>query len=122
MRPTLALIIICLLAASLGTPPTLAGPLTENGTQPVLTYPLRKADQCTHCHADYDQTGLVAVVDVGFFLPCFGKATAVCVEADHTEPVTGPPGVTDIGVLLPLFGKAPGPSGTSAGTLACPNL
>jgi hypothetical protein len=42
------------LAGLLALPaPAVAGPLTANGTQPGLTYPLLKASACQSCHGDF---------------------------------------------------------------------
>jgi hypothetical protein len=69
------------------------------------------------CDADYDQDGRVSFSDFGDFTSAFGSFDLV---KDHSEPVTGPSGHSDFGVFSAAFGKAPGPSGTTAGTTACP--
>jgi hypothetical protein len=81
-------------------------------------------DDCgNRCDPDYDNSGMVAIADFGFFGPCFGNTSVACDEADHSEPVgPGGPGIADFGVFGPFFGKAPGPSGTSAGLPECPNI
>jgi dipeptidyl aminopeptidase/acylaminoacyl peptidase len=75
-------------------------------------------DDCGNvCDADYDQTGSTGFSDYGAFINAFGTFD---LDFDHTEPVTGPAGFGDVGAFNSLFGSAPGPSGTTSGTIACP--
>ncbi|MBW2493277.1 MAG: thrombospondin type 3 repeat-containing protein, partial [Deltaproteobacteria bacterium] len=70
------------------------------------------------CDADYDNDGSVGFGDFGFFTRCFGTTNELC---DHTEPVGGGvSGFSDFGFFTANFGLSPGPSGTTAGTTACP--
>ena len=78
------------------------------------------ADDCGNiCDADYDQSGAVGFGDFGYFTGnCFGKSNPLC---DHIEPVDGGVlGFADFGAFTSKFGSVPGPSGTTAGTTACP--
>jgi len=77
-------------------------------------------DDCGNvCDADYGQSGTVSIGDFGFYSRCFGTATPLC---QHTPPITDTTIVSigDFGFFAANFGKAPGPSGTTAGTTACP--
>ena len=75
-------------------------------------------DDCGNiCDADYTQDGIVGFPDFGLFTAAFGNSD---LNFDHTEPVTGPTGFPDFGIFTALFGPAPGPSGTTVGTTACP--
>ena len=70
------------------------------------------------CDADYGQSGRVSIADFGQFLQCFGTPNEVC---QHSEPVGGRlVGIGDFGFFVGNFGTVPGPSGTTAGTTACP--
>jgi hypothetical protein len=69
------------------------------------------------CDADYDNSGTVGFPDFGIFLQCIGANDSLC---DHTEPVDGVPGIPDFGFFGASFSTVPGPSGTTAGTIACP--
>ena len=78
------------------------------------------ADDCGNlCDADYDNDGVVGYSDLFEFGPAFGNAGDE--EKCHLEPI---PGCTvrlvDGFYLLTHFGFVPGPSGTTAGTTACP--
>ncbi len=78
-------------------------------------------DDCGNlCDADYNQTGIVDFGDFGFFTQCFGTANQLCM---HVEPILGIGRLVsfgDFGFLAVNFGRVPGPSGTTAGTTACP--
>jgi len=75
-------------------------------------------DACGNaCDADYDQDGMVTFADFAAFSAAFGSFE---LAKDHTEPVSGPVGSPDYGFFTSAFGKAPGPSGMTPGTLACP--
>jgi hypothetical protein len=69
------------------------------------------------CDCDYDQNGTCGFGDFGMFVLAFGR-TDLC--RDHTEPVDGRVGFGDFGFFVANFGVAPGPSGTTPGTVACP--
>ena len=80
-------------------------------------------DDCGNlCDADYDQSGLVDFGDFGAFTTCFGVASAACAEQEHVEPISAarPVDFGDFGYFTVGFGGSPGPSGTTAGTQACP--
>jgi len=76
-------------------------------------------DDCGNlCDADYDQSGVVGLGDYGLFGVAFGGSDSLYC---HTEP--NPPcsvGLDDFGFFGAAFGGAPGPSGTTPGTTACP--
>ncbi len=77
-------------------------------------------DDCGNfCDADYDGNGIVALADFGQFGIAFGTNDE---QKCHTgEPVAGCiVGLGDFGFFGQVFGLAPGPSGTTAGTTACP--
>jgi hypothetical protein len=80
------------------------------------------ADDCGNlCDADYDQDGRTGFSDFGLFATHFGQLDAELYQ--HTEPI-GPDQVVsfaDFGFFVTQFNVAvPGPSGTTAGTVACP--
>jgi len=77
------------------------------------------ADDCGNlCDADYDQTGTIAVSDFNEFRRRFGRVYPLC---KHVEPVVGANvAVLDFNFFRGAFGGIPGPSGTTAGTVACP--
>jgi hypothetical protein len=77
-------------------------------------------DDCGNlCDADYDNSGIVGHPDVFEFGPTFG--TLGNEEKCHLEPIPGCiVGLSDMGFLFAAFGSTPGPSGTTAGTTACP--
>jgi len=80
-------------------------------------------DDCGNlCDADYDQSGLVDFGDFGAFTTCFGVASAACEESEHVEPISPARAVDfgDFGYFTVGFNGAAGPSGTTAGTVACP--
>lgn len=77
-------------------------------------------DDCgNYCDADFDQDGVTGFLDFGQF----GQAFQTNDEEKCLQGVI--PGCTvgflDFGVFGQRFQTAPGPSGTSAGTVACPN-
>ena len=75
-------------------------------------------DDCGNlCDANYDQSGTVGFGDFGAFTSNFGTTNALY---NHTEPVTDAVGFGDFGFFTSNFGTSPGPSGTTAGTVACP--
>ncbi len=70
------------------------------------------------CDADYGQSGTVSIADFGRFALCFGTPDEIC---QHAEPIGGRlVGIGDFGFFAGNFGTVPGPSGTTAGTTACP--
>jgi hypothetical protein len=76
-------------------------------------------DDCGNlCDADYSQTGTPDFGDFGAFVANFGSTDE---EMCHAEPI---PGCTvdfgDFGFFVANFGVVPGPSGSTAGTTACP--
>jgi hypothetical protein len=81
------------------------------------------ADDCGNiCDADYDQSGLVDFGDFGAFGNVFGTTGNTLQQ--HAEPISavGPRVVdfSDFGVFGNIFNLAPGPSGTTGSTVACP--
>lgn len=76
-------------------------------------------DDCGNlCDANYDQGGLVGFGDFGAFTGSgFGTTNEVF---NHTEPTSDTVGFGDFGFFTSNFGTVPGPSGTTAGTTACP--
>ena len=81
-------------------------------------------DDCGNlCDADYTQTGIVSIGDFGFFLQCIGGIGGISCVCQHREPICVPGRVVsigDFGFFAQNFNTAPGPSGTTAGTTACP--
>jgi hypothetical protein len=77
------------------------------------------SDDCGNlCDADYDNNGIVGFPDFGQFVTAFGTGDT---EKCHVEPISGcTVGFPDFGFLVSSFGMAPGPSGTTSGTMACP--
>ncbi len=78
------------------------------------------ADDCGNlCDADYDEDGVVGYSDLFEFGPAFGHSGDE--EKCHAEPIPDcTVGLVDGFYLLTHFGFVPGPSGTTAGTTACP--
>jgi hypothetical protein len=76
-------------------------------------------DDCGNlCDADYDNSGVVGFADFGAFVAGFGGTNEVYC---HVEPISGcTVGFGDFGFMVSRFGSIPGPSGTTAGTTACP--
>jgi len=77
-------------------------------------------DDCGNlCDADYDNSGVVGHPDFFEFGVVFG--TTGNEEKCHTQPIPGCiADFPDSGFLFNAFGEIPGPSGTTAGTTACP--
>jgi hypothetical protein len=76
------------------------------------------ADDCGNvCDADYDNNGTVGFADFGAFAQNFGTTNQLY---NHTEPVHDLVGFGDFGIFAANFGAAPGPSGSTSGTTACP--
>ena len=78
------------------------------------------ADDCGNvCDADYGQSGIVGMGDLDALIQNFGTTNELY---QHIEPI-GDGRLVDIGdfgFFAANFGLAPGPSGTTAGTRACP--
>ena len=78
------------------------------------------ADDCGNlCDADYNQSGIVDIGDFGAFAQNFGTNNTLY---QHTPPINSTTTVSigDFGFFAANFSSAPGPSGTTAGTTACP--
>ncbi len=77
-------------------------------------------DDCgNRCDADYDDSGVVGHPDFFRFGTVFG--TIGNEEQCHNEPIPGCfVSFADFGFVVAAFGEIPGPSGTTAGTTACP--
>jgi hypothetical protein len=77
-------------------------------------------DDCGNsCDADYNDDGVVGHPDVFEFGAVFG--TKGNEEKCHIGPVPGCfVSFQDLAFLVGVFGESPGPSGTTAGTTACP--
>jgi hypothetical protein len=77
------------------------------------------ADDCGNlCDADYDNDGSVGFPDFLQFASAFGSNDE---DKCHVEPIYSRiVGFPDFFFFINSFGKAPGPSGTTAGTTACP--
>jgi hypothetical protein len=76
-------------------------------------------DDCgNRCDADYDNDGIVGFTDFGEFILAFRSNDE---EKCHFEPIPGClVGFPDFGFFVSHYGRAPGPSGITAGTTACP--
>ena len=77
-------------------------------------------DDCGNlCDADYTQTGIVSIGDFGAFSQNFGTCIPLY---QHTPPINSTTcgSIGDFGFFAANFGSVPGPSGTTAGTTACP--
>jgi hypothetical protein len=77
-------------------------------------------DACGNlCDADYENSGTVGFPDFLQFASAFGTTTDQ--EKCHVEPIPGcTVGFPDFLYFAGAFGSAPGPSGTTVGTTACP--
>ena len=79
------------------------------------------ADDCGNvCDADYNQSGIVDIGDFGAYAAHFGNCGHPLYQ--HTPPITDTTcvGIADFGFFSANFGSVPGPSGSTAGTVACP--
>jgi hypothetical protein len=76
-------------------------------------------DDCGNlCDADYDQSGIPGFPDFGEFVSAFGGTNELYC---HEETIPGcTVGFPDFGFMVANFGIIPGPSGSTAGTTACP--
>jgi hypothetical protein len=77
------------------------------------------ADDCGNiCDANYVQTGTVNFSDFGLVVQNFGGNDELYC---HFEPIPGcTVNFSSFGYVVASFGSPPGPSGTTAGTAACP--
>jgi hypothetical protein len=78
------------------------------------------ADDCGNiCDADYDGSGVVGLADFGEFSAAFSSSDE---EFCHTQVIPGNcvVGLDDFGYFSAAFSGSAGPSGTTAGTTACP--
>ena len=125
-------LLVATLASLLWGMPALAGPATDFDVDGVID----SADNCSLvanpdqddtdgdgcgnlCDADYTQTGSVGFGDFGPFSVSFGTTNELTM---HVETIGGgrSVGFGDFGYFSVSFGGIPGPSGTTAGTTACP--
>jgi hypothetical protein len=76
-------------------------------------------DDCGNlCDCDYDQSGTCGFSDFLQFAGAFGTTDE---EKCHVETIAGcTVGFADFLFMAANFGKVPGPSGSTAGTTACP--
>jgi hypothetical protein len=76
-------------------------------------------DNCGNlCDADYDNSGIVGFPDLFQFALAYGSNDE---EKCHNEPIPGcTVGFMDWGFFATKYSLSPGPSGTTAGTTACP--
>jgi hypothetical protein len=79
-------------------------------------------DNCGNiCDADYDQSGIVGFPDFLQFATAYGTTGLAAEEKCHVEPIPGcDVGFPDFLFFAGAYGGIPGPSGTTAGTTACP--
>jgi len=70
------------------------------------------------CDANYSQLGYVGFSDFGTFASKFGSHEPLY---EHQDPADGTVGFDDWGYFTSAFGFFAGPSGTSPGTVACPD-
>ena len=129
------ILIAATLALLLWGAPAFAGPFSDldlDGVSDQLDNCSEKAnpnqddtdgDDCGNlCDADYTQDGIIGIADFGQFSICFNLAG--CALQQHTEPVDADRVVNfaDFGYFATVFNVtgAVGPSGTTAGTVACP--
>jgi hypothetical protein len=109
--------------------PAFAGDLDEDGVEDEFDNCLEAmnpaqddsdGDGCGNlCDADYDNSGIVGIPDLIQFDAVFG--TFGNEENCHLPPIPGCiVGGKNLGFVIGHFGLAPGPSGTTAGTTACP--
>jgi len=76
-------------------------------------------DDCGNlCDADYTSSGYVGIADFNEFRTVFGTTDE---EKCHIEPIPDcTVGLFDFEFFMSAFLGTPGPSGTTAGTTACP--
>ena len=94
-------------------------PVNPNGASANPAQDDTDGDFCGNvCDPDFDQDGVVGFADLFRCFPHFGTFSHEC---DFTEPIGGDLiGFGDILSMFAFFGFPAGPSGTTAGTLACP--
>jgi hypothetical protein len=108
--------------------PAFAGDFDEDGVEDEFDNCLEAmnpaqddtdGDDCGNiCDWDYDNSGIMGIPDIYEYKAAFGSTDE---EKCHQEPIPGciVGGKAFFPVLL-KFGFASGPSGTTAGTTACP--
>ena len=125
-------LLVATLASLLWGMPALAGPALDSDLDGLFDYedncinvanPAQDdtdGDDCGNlCDADYDQSGTVGFPDFGAFTTDF-NTTGNEVKC-HVAPIPGcTVGFPDFGFFTSNFNASPGPSGTTAGTTACP--
>ena len=125
-------LLVATLASLLWGMPALAGPALDSDLDGLFDYedncinvanPAQDdtdGDGCGNlCDADYDQSGTVGFPDFGGFTSVFNTTgnEGKC----HVAPIPGcTVGFPDFGFFTSNFNAPPGPSGTTAGTTACP--
>ena len=86
-------------------------------------------DDCGNlCDADYDNDGIVGILDFGLFSVAYlhiclqiSCVECVCEMCHRDVPLVGcSVGILDFGFFGGAYRSTPGPSGTTAGTVACP--
>jgi hypothetical protein len=79
-------------------------------------------DDCGNfCDADYTQTGTVNFNDFGALLAAFGGTDEAKCHTSHPTIPGCTVNFNDFGFVIGSFGLNPGPSGSTAGTTACPS-
>ena len=77
-------------------------------------------DDCGNlCDADYDNDGIVGILDFGQFGAAYLTNDEEKIHIDG-EVAGGTVGLLDFGGFAGLYLSVPGPSGTTIGTVACP--
>jgi hypothetical protein len=101
---------------------TVPDPIDNCLTVPNVSQTDCDSDGCGNvCDGDFDQNGVVAIGDFSSFALAYGTGSCL-----HDIGLPDPPqpdgivAVADFTQFASLFGKAPGPSGTTGGTTACP--
>jgi len=75
-------------------------------------------DSCGNvCDADFDQDSVVAFSDMTYLQANIGTTNS---NFDLTEPIGDELTMEDFNAFKAAYLSAPGPSGTTSGTLACP--
>jgi hypothetical protein len=87
-----------------------------------LTQTDTDADLCgNRCDADFNQDGVVAVADFSSLVAAFaGPGIPPGLQDIGQDPPDGVVAAADFSQLVADFTGAPGPSGTTPGTIACP--
>ncbi len=77
-------------------------------------------DDCGNlCDADYDNDGIVGILDFGQFVNAYLTNDEEKIHRDG-QVAGGTVGLLDLGLFGALYLTVPGPSGTTSGTKACP--